>query len=240
MANDSLKEKVAALLRLADSDSGATEAEATNAAEKAQKLCLKHGIELASISIEQNHGDISMSIENDFINIEGSGRWRRTLANTIAKSMGGDCVWIQTQGHSGKLHVFCPEGTYGSIVSTYQMLESWIERNASLEFAFSGSNVHGRTWKNSWILGAVNRIAARINENAERNKQEFVNEGHGSALIKISDDVSLAKTDEYPNIRKEYIRNTVNRDAYSQGQAAGNSADIGQTKIGMGQKSLTS
>jgi hypothetical protein len=233
-----LKERVAKLLRLASND-GATEAEALNAMEKAQKLCLAHNIELASISLEENHGSISIDVERECIDIEGSGKWRRNLANAVAMAYGGECVFTNNEyyGHSVKLHVFAPEGVYPSIVHTFRFIEKWIEETVDWEFAISETTVHGRRWKNSWILGAVNRISVRLQENSKKQESEV----NPNALVKIKNDVEKAKDEAFPNARKESSRSRIDGDAYNKGKAAGNNADLGNSKIGVGgQKALVS
>ena len=239
--NDSLKAKIAKLARLAAND-GATEAEALNALTKAQDLCMQHNIELASISLEENHDTLSYYIEDEKISI-GTGRWRRTLANEIAIAYGGCCVWTKKikGSHSGELHVFCPEGTYSSIQTMYEFIEKWVSETVEWEFMMSGTDVHGKTWKNSWIIGAVDRIVDRIHEQTELSRLSAEERGKSKALAKITEDTEKARDEAYPEVTTIYHKNYINPDAYGAGKAAGSKADLGNAKIGVGgQKALSS
>jgi hypothetical protein len=231
--DDNLRDKVAKLLKLADPENGATEAEAINAANRAQELCMKYGIEMASISLDDDSN--TPIVEDDFINLNQSGRWRRSLATSIVKAMGGNTIWLPGgyNSHKGQLHVFAPKGTYSSIVSTFRALESWIDDNSALATAMRDETwIHGKTYRNSWILGAVNRITARVKEKYADLKQEVADEGNSMALVRLDADIDAARSDVYPNIVTTKHTNNINRTAYGHGQEAGSNADIGSTKIG--------
>ena len=234
--DDSLELKIAKLLRLANNN-GATEAEALNAMEKAQMLAHKHNIELAEISMSENHTAIKINVEDFKLRIEGSGVWRRILANQIAIHNDGDCVWIKEGGsHSGSLHIFAPEGVIPSIVKMYEFLEDWVVRTSEQEFAkarlFEGTNVHGRTWKTSWIEGAVGRLCVRIEANRDIAAAECSSE---TAIALIQEEVSAAKYLTYKNLGKSGTRKLrVDQDAYRAGQKAGANASLGGEKIGSG------
>lgn len=236
--NDALESKIAKLLRLADNQ-GATEAEALSAMEKAQKLAHDHNIELAEISLTEKHEAIKFNVEEYKLNIEGSGVWRRILANQIAISYDGDCVWIKQGGtHSGKLHIFAPEGVIPSIVRTYEFIEKWILDTVDWEFKMSGTYVHGRTWKTSWIEGAVNRIIKRIQTNSEIAATECSSE---TALALIQEEVAKTKALTYSRLGSSGTRSiNVHGDAYRRGQKAGANASLGgaQSITRGGQKAL--
>jgi hypothetical protein len=230
---ESLEDKVAKLLRLAQND-GATEAEATAAMAAAQKLAYKHGLELASISLEESNGtEHTLRVESDYIRIEESGQWRRTVLNTIVKGMGGRAIWMPDGGkHKGTMHVFAPAGTHTAITQTYRMIENWVEVESKFASAVREETwVHGRTWRNSWIVGAVNRICARLRETHKEQVNEYQVHQPG-ALVKLGADVDHAVNDVYPHLRNmQRSKARLHGGAFREGQAAGNSANIGTTSL---------
>jgi hypothetical protein len=238
---ESLEDKVAKLLRLAQNE-GATEAEATAAMEAAQRLAFKHGLELAYINLDEDANDHVMAIGGEFIRVEGSGQWKRILLNTIIKGMGGRGVWMADSGgkHSGQMHVFAPQGTHTAIFQTYRMIENWIEVESKFAASVREETwVHGRTWRNSWIQGAVNRICARLREVKRAQAGEIREAGNGMALARMDADVNHAVSDVYPHLRSMQ-RSTarLHGGAYSDGQRAGNSANIGMTNLPGGRRQL--
>ncbi len=114
-----LVEKVRKLLALSESPN---EHEAALAAEKAQDLMLRHGIEMAQIAISQGASMIGI----DDARMEGRiDPWRRHLAISIDESMGGRVVFIRNHGTTaGGMWFFGAAGTAQSIAALYHHLES--------------------------------------------------------------------------------------------------------------------
>lgn len=238
--SETMEEKVAKLMRLAQND-GATEAEALRAMEAAQRLAMKHGLELASINIDEQHEDLRLDIRSEEVRLDQSGTWRRSLLNTIVKCNGGRCVWLPDGGkHKGRMHIFAPEGSIGVILQSYRMIENWIETESKFEAAVREETwVHGRTWRNSWIVGAVNRISERLREVHREQLREFRDAGQANALVKLGGDVDHAVSDIYPHLRTtQRSTSALHGGAFKQGQAAGNNANIGQTSIGGARRQL--
>ena len=105
-AAPALVEKVRKLLALSESPN---EHEAALAAEKAQDLMLRHGIDMAQIATSQGAATIGI----DDARVQGKiDLWRRHLADSIAQSMGGRVILARHYGTTaGEMWFF---GTAGS------------------------------------------------------------------------------------------------------------------------------
>jgi hypothetical protein len=153
-----IEDRIRKLLALADSPN---ENEAAAAAEKAQALMLRYGIELATIAVS---GGECLAVDEHVLDGKVDP-WRRMLAAAVARSAGGEIVWAPGgYGRSqGKIFFYGPAGTVGGIVELYRYLEAQlVVISAAATATRRERRVHGRTWRNSFLLGAVGRLAQRL------------------------------------------------------------------------------
>jgi predicted amidohydrolase len=155
---ETLIEKVRKLLALAESPN---ENEAALAAEKAQELMLRHGIDMAQVAAASGKSTIGAE--------EGKTRgkvdpWRRTLAHHVAKSMGGRIVYANDYGsQSGTIYWFGPSGTIEAMTELYAYLEGTLVNLSAIATAKREETwIHGRRWRTSFLAGAVQRIGRRL------------------------------------------------------------------------------
>lgn len=97
MSTEKLIEKVQKLLNLAN-NSGASQAEANNAMEKANKLLLMHNLTMADVDTEDEDG---ITKKDDAVTIGGhsyEGKWEATLMSVIAKYNMCTSLTITTRG----------------------------------------------------------------------------------------------------------------------------------------------
>ncbi len=152
-------EKVRKLIALSGSPN---EHEAALAAQKAQELMRRHGIELAQVAISHGASKVGMDQESTQSRLDP---WRRSLAASIAQSMGGAVVFTRSgdRGAAGVMSFFGPAGTAQSIVALYQHLEAQLETIAAVATANRAhTRVHSHTYRTSFLLGAVDRLQQRL------------------------------------------------------------------------------
>ena len=159
-----IEERIRKLLALADSpneNEAAAAAAAAAAAEKAQALMLRYGIEIATIAAL---GGERLAVDEHVVGGKVDP-WRRMLAAAVARSAGGRVVWAP-DGYArsrGKIFFYGPVGAVGGMVELYRYLEAQlIVISAAAAAARRERRVHGRTWRNSFLLGAVGRVGQRL------------------------------------------------------------------------------
>ena len=152
-----IEERIGKLLALADSPN---ENEAAAAAEKAQALMLRYGLELATIAASSGE---RLAVDEQVLDGKVDP-WRRMLAAAVAGSAGGRVVWAPDGGRSqGKIFFYGPAGAVGGIVELYRYLEAQlVVISAAATAERRERRVHGRTWRNSFLLGAVGRLGQRL------------------------------------------------------------------------------
>ena len=107
---DEIVEKIRKLLALAESPN---ENEASLAAEKAQEMMLKHGIDIATVAMEDG---VSMSVDDE-IHRTRLDVWRRQLATVVANNMEGNVVFQfdpTTNSRRGNMIFYGPSGAGGA------------------------------------------------------------------------------------------------------------------------------
>lgn len=229
---DALVEKVRKLLALAESPN---ENEAALAAEKAQEFMLRHGIDMAQVAA--SGGRTTISVDEAHMTGVPVDPWRRSLLHVIGESMGGRIVYQNDSRKYGQFWVFAPSGTAQSIVDLYGYLEgTLVTLSATATASRTETWVHGRTWRRSFLAGAVSRIGARL----KQRRREIESEGDTStALVVLRTAVDEHVTDRFPRLRKSSTSGTFDRDAYGHGAAAGGNVSLGGRQVGQGRGSLT-
>ncbi len=154
-------EKVRKLIALSGS---ANAHEAALAAQKAQELMRRHGFDMAQISPGAN--GIAGAGAVDAARTEGRlDPWRRKLAASIAESMGGTVVFARSRrgADAGVMSFFGPAGTAQRIAALYRHLEVQLTAIAAIATADRAhTRVDCRTYRTSFLLGAVDRLHWRL------------------------------------------------------------------------------
>jgi hypothetical protein len=166
-----IEERIHKLLALADSPN---ENEAAAAAEKAQALMLRYGIEMATIAAS---GGERLAVDEHVLDGKFDP-WRRMLAAAVARSAGGRVVRSQR-----KIFFYGPAGTLGGIVELYRYLEAQlVVISAAATASRRERRVHGRAWRNSFLLGALGRVGQRLDA---RRAEAAGAEENGRALVLV-------------------------------------------------------
>jgi len=221
-----IEERIRKLLALADSPN---ENEAAAAAEKAQALMLRYGIEMASIAASGGEHVLDGKVD----------RWRRMLAAAVARSAGGRVVWAR-DGYGrgqGKIFFYGPAGVVGGIVGLYRYLEAQlVVISAAATAGRRERRVHGRTWRNSFLLGAVGRVGQRLD--ARRAETAATGE-NGRALVLVRTAVDREIERRHPELESSGYRPSVARSAYEAGSQAGKRVDLGEHRLGHSSPALS-
>ena len=219
-----IEERIRKLLALADSPN---ENEAAAAAEKAQALMLRYGIELATIAASTGE---RLAVDEHVLDGKVDP-WRRMLAAAVAHSAGGRVVWAPDGGRSqGKIFFYGPVGAVGGIVELYRYLEAQlVVISAAATAARQERRVHGRTWRNSFLLGAVGRLGQRL----EARRVETTDTGDNSrALVLVKTAVDREIERRHPELQSSGYRASVARSAYQAGSHAGKHVDLADRRLG--------
>jgi hypothetical protein len=227
-----IEERIRKLLALADSPN---EHEAALAAEKAQALMLRHGIELAAFAVSSGE---RLGVDERVL----AGKvdpWRRILAAAVARSVGGRCVW-EPDGYQrcrGRIFFYGPVGTARGIVELYCYLEAQLMViSAAATARRRDRRVHGRTWRTSFLLGAVGRVAERLD--ARRAEAAETTE-NGRALVLVTSAVDREIERRWPELQASSYRPSVARSAYAAGSQAAAHVDLGDRRLGHSSPALS-
>jgi Protein of unknown function (DUF2786) len=215
-----IEDRIRKLLALADSPN---ENEAAAAAEKAQALMLRYGIELATVAASTGE---RLAVDEHVVD----GRidpWRRMLADAVAGSAGGQIVW-DPDGYSrsqGKIFFYGPSGTVGGMIELYRYLEAQlVVISAAAAATRRERRVHGRTWRNSFLLGAVGRLGQRLDA---RRAETTRTEENGRALVVVTTAVDRTIERRWPELERSRYRASIARSAYEAGSHAATHVDLG-------------
>ena len=220
-----IEERIRKLLALADSPN---ENEAAAAAEKAQALMLRYGIEMATIAAS---GGERLAVDEHVVDGKVDP-WRRMLAAAVAHSAGGEIVWAPDchARSQGKIFFYGPAGAVGGIVELYRYLEAQlVVISAAATAARRERRVHGRTWRNSFLLGAVARVGQRLDA---RRAEAAATVDSGRALVLVTTAVDRAIERRWPELERSGYRPAVARSAYEAGSHAGKHVDLGDRRLG--------
>jgi hypothetical protein len=244
MLNDKVVDKIRKLLRLAES---ADVNEAAAAAGAAQRLMEEHRIDQAMISLDDDESDGTPD-EEDIRSwadepLESSGRlpgWKSQLAVAIAGVNG--CQVFLGRAYKGDDYdhpqtTLCLVGRPSDVASV-RYLFAYLTKEIDRLCKLHGRGL-GRTWANSFRVGAVHTVRKRLKQAQEKARLDARSKLKGkgtTALAKL--DLALARVDkralEAEAWMKEHLKLTSARssrtrrdwDAYAAGKRAGGSIDL--------------
>ncbi len=221
-----IEDRIRKLLALADSPN---EHEAAAAAEKAQELMLRHGIELATVAASAHQ---PLKVDEHVV----SGKvdpWRRILASAVARSAGGRVVWhADWQGprSQGRLLFYGPAGAVHGMVDVYRYLEAQLTViSAAATAGRAERHVHGRTWRNSFLLGAVGRLSQRLDARRNASTQTSVDDSRALVLVTTAVDREIER--RHPSLRASNYQPAVHKHAYAAGGQAAQTVDLGDRRL---------
>ncbi|MGW0861269.1 DUF2786 domain-containing protein [Streptomyces sp. NPDC002611] len=231
-------QKIRALLAKAE-DPATTPQEAETYFAKAAELMAKYGIEQAMLA--DVHPDLDRPADR-VIRIEGAYAVDRIdLLNSILRPLRLKGIRLRdprTQALAPEVHVF----GYESDIDRAEMLFTSL-----LLQAFNGMK-HGRPqywesvkgYRKTWLMGFSKAVEKRLEEIEARARGEAGETSAGrSAELVLADRaaVTLARyTAAYPDAQKS--KRSVRGSGFDAGERAGNSADLGQSRVRGGRRAL--
>ena len=220
-----IEDRIRKLLALAGSQN---ENEAAVVAEKAQALMLRYGIEMATVAAA---GGERLAVDEHVLDGKVDP-WRRMLAAAVGCAAGGRVVWAPGgNGRSqGNIFFYGPAGAVGGMVELSRYLEAQlVVISAATTASRRERRVHGRTWRNSFLLGAVARIGQRL----EARRVETSETGDNTrALVLVKTAVDREIERRHPELQSSGYRASVARSAYDAGSHAGKHVDLGDRRVG--------
>jgi hypothetical protein len=214
-------EKVRKLIALSGS---ANAHEAALAAQKAQELMRRHGFDMAQIAISP------AASANGIDDARTEGRldpWRRKLAASIAESMGGTVVVTRSRrgAGAGVMSFFGPAGTAQAIAALYRHLDAQLVAIAAIATADRAhTRVHCRTYRTSFLLGAVDRLHWRLS----RHREEVITASGSGELAIAGPALNGATEERLAELGTECHANALSLhwNAYRRGERAGATVDL--------------
>ena len=123
------------------------------------------------------------------------------------------------------------------MVELYRYLEAQlIVISAAATAARRERRVHGRTWRNSFLLGGVGRVGQRLDAHRAETAQAGANE-RALVLVKTAVDREIER--RWPELETSGYRPSVARSAYQAGSHAGTHVDLGNGRLGRSSPALS-
>ena len=118
-------------------------------------------------------------------------------------------------------------GAVGGIVELYRSLEAQLVVISTAATASRRERrVHGRRWRNSFLLGAVARIGQRLDARCVQTGES------GRALVLVKPAVDCEIEPRHAELDRSGYRASVARGAYEAGSRAGKQVDLGDRRVG--------
>jgi len=228
MTDEAILAQIKKVLALTTSDSAG---EASNAQALAQKLLLKY-----HVSEEELEG-FSLTKSETVTEVRTTGKsannkifWYNALANTVAKAnlcnlltSGAGLIWI---GKPTDIEV--AQYLFQTVVEDLTRIcdLTWQIVNYRQSHLSKYAKVHGKTWKNSFYVGANQTISERLNANLQqlRSSDNDIN-----ALVVMNDhEIKEYMKVKYPRLTYSSSNSRRDRSGFEAGKEAGRSIQFRQ------------
>lgn len=257
--NEKIVDKIKKLLRLADS---ANVNEAATAAGAAQRLMETYQIDQAMVALEDDDapgGNVEDEPIRHFDDDEALHVWSRLaswklqLAWAIAAENG--CRTFQSHVYSHERGRYLRTiGIVGrpSHVATVRYLFTYLMAEID-RLCRTSARGKGRTWANSFRLGAVHEVRKRLAQARLKARDEAREKLAGDSVALVRLDQALARIDKFRDTVDAWMKEKMNlhassasrhqtdRDAWYEGRDAGRGIDLGagsSGSIGAGNRAL--
>lgn len=182
--DDKIVQQIKKLLNLTEAK-GATEHEASVAISMAQKLALKHGLNLQELSVEEETEQVVS--ESVTISTTNAVEWKVGLVSTLAYANGCYCFWKhgEMKGNRHRVTVkrsFIVVGTEFNrfvVIEAFKYLESVVEslaeeelydteRRIRIKELVMPQGLNRREFLSAFRVGCSNRLQERIRETTKQ------------------------------------------------------------------------
>jgi hypothetical protein len=249
---DKIFDRIQKLLALSKSDNVN---EAASAAAEAQRLMLQHKIEAADLEL-RGADHVAEPVGEELLEGTGdkkkSSGWRVSLAGTLSRAFNSHAYF---HFKSDKIFIVGRHSDVQTIRYLMAYLSNEIERLCDRDWKdlIAGykagdyddlSPPNAKAWRNSFKLGAVSAIEAKLvasHKAVESN--EVLNRSSAMVLVKKHDEIAKAEVEKkIKNMKLRAVNRTVSTpDAWKSGVEAGSSLDVNSNNkaIGPSKKQLT-
>ncbi|MCL6734429.1 DUF2786 domain-containing protein [Streptomyces neyagawaensis] len=235
---ESLLAKVRALLAKAE-DPASTTAEAEAFTAKAAELMAKYGIERAMLA--DANADTDTPADRIITMDNPWAREKQGLVAGIVEALRGQAV-LRDKGSLHRVHMFGYQSDLERAELLYtSLLLQMTQQLAHVEVPW-GENA--RAYRRSWIIGfryeVVRRIkAAEARAVAEASRPEAASSSGRSTELVLADRKAIIEQRVFAEFGKLKARRTTYRGSgFGDGQAAGRTANIGQTGLRGGRRAI--
>lgn len=227
-----IREKIRALLAVAERSTNPAEAEAFLA--KAGELMAIHGVERADLLAADPTSDTTT---NTKIEVPGPHAGHKTkFLGALVHVLGGQAVRWSNETGGYTVHVFA----YGADLERITML--WRVLAVQVMRGMAARAPHGQDtaiWRRSWLAGFRDRVIARLQVAEDHAQQEAAARPDG-----VGNRYALALRDKNAIVRREYTaaypnaksarasRARLTAAGYQAGVRAGDRADLGARRLG--------
>jgi hypothetical protein len=220
---------------LAKAERTDNEAEATAYNEKAAALIAKYGLDaaLASLAPDQPRPTVG----NRKVNIPGSyGVDKAGLLNGVAKALRVEAIMIQqTKGRKKDRMVVVHLFGFEADLDRVELLFTSLLVQASFGLAASAP-AYGESpaaYNRSWLAGFRSTVSARLRAAEARAQADAQTDSGPSVALVLHDrtkEVAVAVNEAYPRVTTSSRK--LSGSGGAAGRAAGERADLGQTRVG--------
>lgn len=238
MANEKMMDKITKLLAMAEGAKTAHEAEAFTA--KATELMIAHSIDESMLSRAGKSND--SIIAKDFV-IEGYAKAKMTMLAGIAEALGAKAIYTPNNRQTGWTKIHVNVVGWKSDVENIDVLFASLLMQVTTDMereAKNNKNVHGRAFKQAFILGFAAAVHRRLT--AQRSQAvKTANDSTPGAALAVVERLSAVEADyrrRYPQTGKGTGAKATSGTGYYGGRAAGERANIGQAGVGGGRKAI--
>lgn len=235
---DKMMDKIAKLLAMAEGTDNAAEAEAFTA--KATQLMFDHSIDEAMLAQAGNKSNESV-IAKDIV-IEGYAKAKSSLLVGVCTPFGVKCIRTPNNKTGWSTMNLTIVGWESDIANVEVLFASLVMQmtNEMERQAKRNKNVHGRAFKQAFIIGFANEVFRRLTiQRADAVKvAEDSTPGTEVAIVERSKAVSTNFARRYPRTGKATGPQVSSRTAMAEGRAAGQRANIGQSEVSGGRRAI--
>lgn len=227
------KSTISKILAKAD-DKATPQVERENLESRAAYLMAKYGIQEHMLNNSTN------VIEQPIVRRIKKGNPHKRARDILLKAV-ADSYNVQSINDGDEFHLIGLPGDVERAEFLYSYLLVQGFRGLEEAYQQKPSWEHGKTFKHSWFFGFVQAASKRVRDAAASATSEAQTENPGTDLVLANnkDRVAAFVADAYGKIGTTRIRFRPNSgNAFALGITAGNSADIGQSRLGGPRRAL--
>jgi hypothetical protein len=223
------------LLAKAERASTIQEAEAFRA--KATELMLKYSIDEAVLSAAHESSDTLGS--RRIVIAGGYAKAGSILLTGIGDAFSVKVISVARGAGGTVCMVYGWESDLAMVEVLFASLQVQAMREAKMTHA-QNRHINGRTWTTSFLIGFANTIWTRLkDQRAKAVRDTGDSTGTELAIVDRSKAVDVAYRTAHPRTSKAQSSTVRARSGFYSGQAAGQRADIGNTRVGGSRVALT-